>query len=1172
MSKVVYKTANKKSDRESLPTGLPKGGWSKQALRILKERYLNKNDQGEVIETADEMVWRVALAVAKAERVWGTDESKVLKQAKKFYKLMIEGKFLPNSPTLMNAGKDNGLQYSACFVLPVEDSLEGIFDAIKYQAIIHQSGGGTGFSFSDLRQRGAIVKRSRGVASGPVSFMRVFNEATQQIKQGGTRRGANMGILRVDHPDIREFITSKIDGGITNFNISVAVTDEFMKAVEEGREYDLIAPHTREVVGTEKAEEIFELIAETAWKTGDPGIIFVDKINNGTANPVPSKGPVQSTNPCVTGDTLISTKDGLKRIEDLMGKDVDVLVDGRLGKNTYERVIKAVKTGKKEVFCLLTKEGYELRLTADHRVMTNEGWVEAGKLRFGDKIYLSNREGGFGSDGSSDLGRVMGWLVGDGTFSGEKTVLSFFGEEKEKLAGDFALMVDELVADTQKLNREYGMKVINIAGRDEARVASVRLTRLMSGYGLSKGLKLKVPEIVFTGSEKMQAGFLQALFTADGHVSGGVEKGVSVRLTSVSLSLLKDVQRLLLNFGVASKIYQNRRKEKKRMLPNGKGGMSVYHCRAYHDLVISKASLLRFAERVGFLLESKNSKLAKLLKKYKRGPYKEVCLATFDKLVVSGVEQVYDLTEPVTHSFVANGLVVHNCGEQPLYPFDACNLGSIFLDKFVVREKDKKPEINWKSLRKTIKEAVRFLDDVIEVNPYPLKQIEDVVRSIRRIGLGVGGWGDMLYLLEIPYNSEEALRLAKKVMKMIKVEGHKASRNLAKTRGPFELWRESIFAKGEPQPKADTAMRNATVTTIAPTGSIGIIANTSGGCEPVFALSYKHMVKDESLNREMFFTDPAFEKVARDEGFWSKSLAKKVAETGSVEGLSEIPEKWQKILVTSHQISPDWHVKMQAAWQEHTDNAVSKTVNLPNNASVKDVAGVYRQSFELGCMGVTVYRDGSKDWQVLNVGKSGSSQSEVKDGKSEIGDGEGEMVELQPRPERLTGSTYKIKTPVGTAFVVINSDDLGNPFEVFINVGKAGTHVMADAEAIGRLLSMALRIPSVLPAKAVAEAVIEQLAGIGGMESVGFGNGKVRSLADGVAKVLKRYLEEKESKLLNGHSDRKDLKVEKETMAVKQEQLILSSKKADLCPDCGQASLVLEEGCAKCYSCGVSKC
>jgi ribonucleoside-diphosphate reductase alpha chain len=804
-SERMSKVSRVVGERPELPDYLPSGSWSDQALRVLKERYLDKDDSGKIIETADEMVWRVAFAVASAEALWGESKERVLEQATKFYRLMVGGKFLPNSPTLMNAGKGNGLQYSACFVLPVGDSLEGIFDAIKYQAIIHQSGGGTGFSFSDLRQRGAIVKRSKGVASGPVSFMRVFNEATQQIKQGGTRRGANMGILQVDHPDVREFITSKVDGGITNFNISVAVTDEFMEAVKEGKEYSLKAPHNDEVVGTENAKEIFDLIANTAWETGDPGIIFIDKVNSSTANPIPSKGPIQSTNPC---------------------------------------------------------------------------------------------------------------------------------------------------------------------------------------------------------------------------------------------------------------------------------------------------------------------------------------------------------------------------GEQPLYPFDACNLGSIFLDKFVLREKGQKPKVDWNELKKTARQGVQFLDDVIEINPYPLQQIEETVRSVRRIGLGIGGWGDMLYLLEIAYNSEEALLLAKKIMRVINSEGHKASRNLAKIRGSFDLWNESIFSKGEP-------MRNATVTTIAPTGSIGILASTSGGCEPVFALAYKHTVKDESLNREMFFVDPAFEKVARDEGFWNEQLAKKVAETGSVEGLPEVPERWQKILTTSHQISPEWHVRMQAAWQKHTDNAVSKTVNLPNSASVDDVANVYRQSYDLGCMGVTVYRDGSKDWQVLNVGKK-EEKKEIDSGQARMTE-EGGVAELQLRPEKLTGTTYKIKTPIGTAFVVINSDELGNPFEIFINVGKAGTHVMADAEAIGRLLSMAFRIPSVLPARAVAEAVVEQLAGIGGSESVGFGNGKVRSLADGVAKVLRQYLEAQDVKSLsNGHSTNTEIKemlTEEKESSVQQMPLVVGlSKKADLCPDCGQASLVLEEGCAKCYSCGASKC
>lgn len=786
---VMAEVHQKVGERPKMPANLVPGDWSSQAVKVLKERYLDKDTNGETIETPDELVWRVAFTIASAESRWGASVEEITETAKSFYTLMSSKRFLPNSPTLMNAGKNNGLQYSGCFVLPVPDSLEGIFDAIKFQAMIHQSGGGTGFSFSRLRQKGAAVKRSRGVASGPISFMKVFNEATQQIKQGGTRRGANMGILRVDHPDVRDFITCKLDGGLTNFNISVAATDKFMKAVADGEKYDLVEPHTGKVVGQEDAREIFDLICDCAWRSGDPGMIFIDRVNDGPANPVPSLGPVESTNPC---------------------------------------------------------------------------------------------------------------------------------------------------------------------------------------------------------------------------------------------------------------------------------------------------------------------------------------------------------------------------GEQPLYPFDACNLGSIFLSYFV-KEKNGKQEVDWDGLKKTAAEAVRFLDDVIEINPFPLQQVWETVRSIRRVGLGIGGWADMLYLLGIPYNSEEALDLASKVMKTINDAAHEESRELAKTRGAFPLWKESIYKKGEP-------MRNAAITTIAPTGTIGIIANTSGGCEPVFALAYKHMVKDESLNRELFFSDPAFEEVSKREGFWSEKLMARVAETGSVHGVEEVPEKWQKVLVTAHEITPDWHVRMQAAWQKNLDNAVSKTINLPNEASVDDVAKAYLSAYELGCMGITIYRDGCKEWQVLNVGTKTDEKKEEKTEK------ETETVDLRVRPNKLQGNTYKVQTPVGTAFVVINADEQGNPFEVFINVGKAGSHVMADAEAIGRLISLSLRVPSKYPAKALAEAVVDQLSGIGGADSVGFGNNRVRSLADGVAKVIRDYVRAEDNHQEENHD------IEKPEFLATQQELPLSVKKGDLCPECGQASLVLEEGCQKCYSCGASKC
>ncbi len=800
---------------------LPKGEWSEQALKVLRERYLDKDDK-ELKETPDELVWRVAFTIASAEVRFGADKDRVMKTAKRFYELMASRKFLPNSPTLMNAGKGNGLQYSACFVLPVDDSLEGIFDGIKWQAIIHQSGGGTGMGYSRLRPKGAFVKTSRGVASGPVSFMRVYDAATQQIKQGGTRRGANMGMLKIDHPDIRDFITCKLEGGITNFNISVLATDKFMEALANDGEYDLIAPQNGQIVRQEKAREIFDLICESAWKSGDPGMVFYDRVNQSKANPVPNLGPIESTNPC---------------------------------------------------------------------------------------------------------------------------------------------------------------------------------------------------------------------------------------------------------------------------------------------------------------------------------------------------------------------------GEQPLYGFDACNLGSIFL-RYFVKEGIDGPEVDWEKLKVVTHLSVRFLDDVIEVNPYPLPQIWQTVRNIRRIGLGVGGWADMCFLLGLAYDSKEARDLGQKIMAFINEEGHKASEKLAEDRGPFPLWRESIYMEGRP-------LRNSTVTTIAPTGTISIIADNSSGIEPIFALAYRHTVKDEHINRELVFVNPVFKEVAVREGFWDGKLEDYVAEHGSVHGYDGVPEKWQRILVTAHEIRPNDHVLMQAAWQKSVDNAVSKTINLPNEAVVDDVAEAYLQAWNSGCMGITVYRDGSKSWQVLNVGSKTDKVTDDKgmviaeareDMMPAVSD---EVAQLRGRPKKLAGATYEIKTPVGTAFVVVNTDELGNPFEVFVNVGKAGTHVMADAEALGRLISLSLRIPSPFPAKAIAEAVVEQLAGIGGAETIGFGNGKVRSLADAVAKILKEHLSEVKAEpgLTNGHAKESPLLEELATVRVlaqpsfaqgyggaQQEALPLSQKRRDLCPECGQATLVIEEGCMKCHNCGASKC
>ncbi|HEV8676978.1 MAG TPA: ribonucleotide reductase N-terminal alpha domain-containing protein, partial [Methylomirabilota bacterium] len=705
------------------------GNWTDQALRVLRERYLHREGDT-ILETPEDMCWRVASAIARAEERWGKSTAVVNEIAGAFYDLMVEGQFLPNSPTLMNAGKGNALQYSACYVLPVGDSMEEIFDAVKAAAIIHKSGGGTGFAFSRLRQKDAVVTSTGGKASGPVSFLRVFNGATEAVKQGGTRRGANMGILKVDHPDILEFIECKIEGGITNFNISVAATDRFMDALAKGEEYDLVAPHSGEVVGRLNAREVFDRIVRAAWRTGDPGMVFIDRINASPANPTPEVGMVEATNPCITGDSLVYTARGLVRADSLAqsGEAADVILDSRFDAGEWGLASSVFETGVKPVYRLVTEEGYELSLTADHQVMTPAGWRRADSLRPGDLIHILNRKGGFGTEGTLEEGRLLGWLVGDGHVRPDKgVILRFYGEEKRELAPLLAGHMNAVIG-TGAADR-YPVSAVEVKGRDQATVSSVRFARrILERYQLSQETKLSgVPPEILAGSEGLQRGFLQALFTADGHVAGTLEKGFSVRLTSISLPLLKDVQRMLLNFGIVSRLYQERHPARRTRLPDGRGGTAEYDCQADHDLVIARGNLPAFAREVGLLTTAKQNRLLHALAGYSRGPYREMFVVRFKALESAGIAPVFDLKEPLTHSFVSNGFVVHNCGEQPLLPNEACNLGSINVSKFAARQPDGEWAVDWPELERVVRLSVRFLDDVIEVNPYPLPEIDETV-------------------------------------------------------------------------------------------------------------------------------------------------------------------------------------------------------------------------------------------------------------------------------------------------------------------------------------------------------------------------------------------------------------------------------------------------------------
>ena len=734
------------------------------ALKVLEKRYLKKDEEGRIVEGPEQLFRRVARSTAEADGLYGKTEAEIKEVEEGFYRMLSLLEFLPNSPTLMNAGRRLG-QLSACFVLPVDDSMESIFDAVKHTAIIHKSGGGTGFSFSRLRPNGDIVGSTKGISSGPVSFMTVFDTATEAVKQGGTRRGANMGILRVDHPDIISFITCKDDNTkFNNFNISVALTDEFMKAVEEDRSYKLINPRTKQVTDSLKARDVFNLIIEHAWKNGEPGIVFIDRVD--ASNPTPNFGRIESTNPC---------------------------------------------------------------------------------------------------------------------------------------------------------------------------------------------------------------------------------------------------------------------------------------------------------------------------------------------------------------------------GEQPLLPYESCNLGSINLGKMVKTEdktkKMKRRKVDWEKLKDTTWKAVHFLDNVIDVNRYPLQMIADNTRANRKIGLGVMGWADMLVQLGVPYNSDTAIKLAENVMEFIQKEAKDASSTIAQERGVFPNYKGSLY-------DGKMRLRNATVTTIAPTGTLSIISGCSSGIEPMFAVSYVRTVMEGT---KLIEVNPHFEKVAKEWGFWSRDLMERIAEKGSIKEFQEVPQEIKDVFVTAHDITPTEHITMQAAFQKFVDNAVSKTVNFPHEATPNDVEDVYLLAYKLGCKGVTVYRDGSREHQVLTKGKQEEKKQEEESVKK---------VVPKERPEVIQGTTRLTKTGCGNLYVTINEDENGYPFELFTSMGKAGGCAASQSEAIGRLVSLAFR------SNIVPEEIVKQLKGISCHEPAWHSGGRILSCSDAIAKALEKYHVEGE----RGNGDEHKV------------AMLMGA-----CPECGGA-IEREGGCLVCHNCGFTKC
>lgn len=1182
--------------------------------KVFLDRYSLKDKAGKPLEKTPDRMWkRVARAVAQTEK-----KENQKKWEKEFYNAMTGFKYVPGGRILAGAGTGFAVTYYNCFVIPSpSDSRDGILETLKQMVEIMARGGGVGINLSSLRPRGHRVEKVNGFSSGPCNWAELFSVATKDIiQQGGSRRGALMLMLWDWHPDIEEFITVKQDlTKINGANLSVCVSDSFMEKVAEDGDWDLIFPDRKDPEYDEKwdgdiyawkamgkkvvvhkrirARAMWNLIADAAWKSAEPGVVFMERYNKLNNNWYWNR--INCVNPCVTGDTLVATTKGLKTMGQLFeeGLPFQAVVNGKNYLSTHVK-----SSGTKDVYRLTTREGYELRLTFDHKVVTENGIRQSGELQKGDKISLSTGPA-FGTTGTKEEGLVLGWLVGDGSIKKDVATLYFYKEEKRELAPTFATMVSAMVSEEGVVQRAYPVAPQYVEKEDKAVVESVRLWRIVNRYGLTHGNKYLVPSPVLQGSEEMQRGFLQGLFSSDGTVIGNPTKGVSVRLTSISLPLLKDTQRLLLNFGIFAKIYKNRRVESMRALPDGKGGIKDYHCKAYHELVISKSSLIKFAALIGFLQEEKQNKLQSLLALYNRGPYKEEFLATFESLVKEGKEEVFDITVSDIHRFSANGLLVLNCGEEGLPPWGVCNLGSINLSALVRGNNiDKKGIFDFKELRKVVKAAVRFQDNIIEMDPYVFEGIKKTqYEGERRIGLGTMGLGDALIKLHLRYGSAESLKLIDKIYRIIRDEAYSVSVEIAAEKGSFgkfdkELYPQGKFILGLPKEIQGSikkrGIRNSILLMQAPTGSTSLMVNTTSGIEPVY--EYEFIRRDrigEHVVRHYLYEQ------------WYKKHKDEV-ESGKLSRPS--------FFVSANDLTPEDHVQVQAIIQKYVDASISKTVNAPKTHTVEDVKRLYTLAYKLGCKGIAYMREGSRAGVLERV-----------DGKKDLPAGRQEE-EVRPapsvikRPTVMFGLTYKTQTPLGDVFITINKDDSGNPFEAFITIGKSGSDIAAMTDALGRMISLTLRLQSPVPARERVRQIVAQLSGIGGMRTVGFGENRVRSVPDAVAKVLAeefgfsvngavRDLQKKlvggpQTVLPNGNGistngngalnlngngvsinavPNKEVVAPQTNQTVVMEQLSIASESSthnafDFCPSCGEVTLAHEEGCTKCYSCGYSEC
>lgn len=1107
-----------------------------------------------------------------------------------------------------------------------------------------------------------------------------------------TRRGANMGVLRVDHPDVEDFISCKTnENAITNFNISVGITDSFMQAVKDDTDWDLVfpdisAPEYRSFRGTleqareqgipirkyktVRARELFDKIVRQAHHNGEPGVLFLDAANR--QNPVPHLYPLESTNPCFIGATRIATDLGLLTIQELADKQADFLVAtdlrapfGGVGQAlannglAYRASSPAWKTRENvPVLKLTTRHGYSVTATPDHKFLTAErGYVELGQLKPGDVLLLQSGQGvwsrasqlpnlesiqkemtvmaqggdhasghvvtrkdfsrqyaGLPETWSHSLGVVLGALVGDGWLSpGSNSPVGMV----------FSKADDELLALAHEPLRQWFGEGHLSEGGSVRQLTYGRLPyEFFSTLGVlpARAHEKRVPAALWQAPREAVVGFLQGLFTTNGTVNlSSHKKSCSIRLSSASLDLLREVQLLLLNFGIVSRIHK-RREAGIRQLPDGKGGLEGYATHADYELLIDKANRDIFTREIGFLNAEKQNKAAQFIAGKARLSNAETFQTSVLSIEPAGNADVYDLTEPQTHSVIANGMVAHQCGEQWLGPHENCCLGSVNLAQHFGPE----GTVDWETLRQSVALSTRFLDDVVEANAYvpAVPQLQEAAHRARRIGLGIMGLADLMYHVGARYGSEEGQEFGAQVMEFVRYHAMRTSIEMARERGAFPAIAGSIYdpnnlswAPPRPlapyqgnwgRPKVDWksvvsgikqhGIRNAAQTTVAPTGTIATVAGCEGyGCEPVFALAYIRHMNDNGKDLKLTYGSPSFEKALASAGIDSQSrqeIFEEVMKHGTCQDVAAVPENIREVFVTAGDVSAEEHVRMAGALQAFVDNSISKTINFPEGATEADVATAYLLAWELGAKGITVYVTGSRDKVVLETHATAGKKEPAPEKPPVLGKGEGLPMPAEqkliwhetkkPRPRALNGYTFTVETPLGKAFVTVNENGGTQPFEVFINTSKAGSDTAAVSEAIGRLISYILRLASPIAPVDRLREIVTQLSGIGGGRSLGFGPRRVRSLPDGVGQVLDEYLRNREGEPPaheltaspasksqpgaggnppNGGNGHHEPPVSQPMMKI-----------GDLCPECGEAAVVNEEGCRKCYACGYSEC